>query len=154
MSNPLGCLKHFEKGSSRSEPRFEPDLSASPLCSKVALADSAENPFEASPHCSKVALADSVEDPLEASPLCSKVALADPVEDPLEASPLCSKVALADPVENPFEASPHRSKVALEDPGELIWLHDWVNRKACTIICSTWGAVSYTHLTLPTILLV
>ena len=42
------------------------------------------------PLCSKVALVDSVEDPLEASPLCSKVALADSVEDPLEASPLCS----------------------------------------------------------------
>ena len=39
--------------------------------------------------CSKVALADTVEDPLEASPLCSKVALADSVEGPLEASPLC-----------------------------------------------------------------
>ena len=48
----------------------------------------------ASPLCSKVALADSVEDPLEASPLCSKVALADSVEDPFEASPLCSKVAV------------------------------------------------------------
>ena len=36
-----------------------------------------EDPLEASPLCSKVALADSVEDPLEASPLCSKVALAD-----------------------------------------------------------------------------
>ena len=35
--------------------------------------------FEAPPLCSKVALADSVEDPLEASPLCSKVALADSV---------------------------------------------------------------------------
>ena len=44
----------------------------------------------AAPLHSKVALADSVEDPLEASPLCSKVALADSVEDPLEASPLCS----------------------------------------------------------------
>ena len=50
----------------------------------------------AAPLCSKVALLDSVEDPLEASPLCSKVALADLVEDPLEASPLYSKVALAD----------------------------------------------------------
>ena len=37
----------------------------------------------ASPLYSKVALADSVEDPLEASPLCSKVALADSSEDPL-----------------------------------------------------------------------
>ena len=36
----------------------------------------------ASPLRSKVALADSVEDPLEASPLCSKVALADSAEDP------------------------------------------------------------------------
>ena len=42
----------------------------------------------AAPLCSKVVLVDSVEDPLEASPLCSKVALADSVEDPLEASPL------------------------------------------------------------------
>ena len=61
---------------------FEDPLEASPLCSKVALADSAEDPLEASPLCSKVALAASVEDPLEASPLCSKVALADSVEDP------------------------------------------------------------------------
>ena len=69
---------------------------ASPLCSKVALADSVEDPLEAQPLCSKAALADSVEDPLEASPLCSKAALADSVEDPPEASPLCSKGALAD----------------------------------------------------------
>ena len=70
----------------------------------------------ASPLCSKVALADSVEDPLEASPLCSKVALADSVEDPLEASPLCSKVALANSAEaskltllkQPFEAEPQQ----------------------------------------------
>ena len=41
------------------------------------------------PPCSKVALADTVEDPLEAPPLCSKVALADPDGDPLEASPFC-----------------------------------------------------------------
>ena len=34
-------------------------------------------------HFSKVALADTVDDPLEASPLRSKVALADSVEDPL-----------------------------------------------------------------------
>ena len=64
---------------------------ASPLCSKVALADSVEDPPEASPLCSKVALADSVGDPLEASPLCSKVALTDSIEDPLEASPIFSK---------------------------------------------------------------
>ena len=57
-----------------------PPLEASPLCSKVALADSVDNPLEASALCSKVALADSAEDPLEASPLCSKVALPDLVE--------------------------------------------------------------------------
>ena len=62
MSDPLGCLKHFETGCSRSEPRFEADLSASALCSKAALADSVEDPLEASPLCSKVALADSIED--------------------------------------------------------------------------------------------
>ena len=38
-----------------------PPLEASPLCSKVALADSVDNPLEASALCSKVALADSVE---------------------------------------------------------------------------------------------
>ena len=65
--------------------------------------------FGASPLCSKVALADSVEDPLGASPLCSKVALADSVQDPLEASPLRSRVALADSVQDPLEASPLRS---------------------------------------------
>ena len=54
----------------------------------------------ASPLCSKVTLADSVEDPLEAPPLCSKAALADSVEDPLEASPLCCEVPLADSPEH------------------------------------------------------
>ena len=52
--------------------------------------------LEASPLCSKVALADSVEDPLEASPLCSEVALAGPFKDAMEA------VALADSVEDRF----------------------------------------------------
>ena len=68
---------------SSSNELFAETLEASPLYSKVALADSVEDALEASPLCSKVALADSVEDPLEASPLCSKVALTDSVADPL-----------------------------------------------------------------------
>ena len=51
----------------------------------------------ASPLCSKVALADSVEDPLEAPPLCSKVALADSVADPLDAPKLSSCPIKGDP---------------------------------------------------------
>ena len=84
MCNSSSCLKRFEQACSRFELKFQPRnlqaQEASPLCSKVALADSVEDPLEASPLCSKVALADSVEDPLEAPPLCSKVALADSVE--------------------------------------------------------------------------
>ena len=53
--------------------------------SPLGLFSSPLPPLEASPLCSKVALADSVEDPLEAPPLCSKVALVDSVENPLEA---------------------------------------------------------------------
>ena len=69
------------------------------------MAVSVEDPLEASPLCSKVALADSAEDPLEAPPLCSKIALADSAEDPLEAPPLCSKIPLADSVGDPPAAS-------------------------------------------------
>ena len=93
----------------------------SPLCSKLALADSVEDPREASPLCSKIALADSVEDPLEILPLCSKVALADSVGDPLEALPFCSKVALTDSVEDPLETSPLFSKRGVGgDEGERL----------------------------------
>ena len=79
----------------------------------TAVGSCATQGVEAPPLCSKVALADSVEDPLEAPPLCSKVALADSVEDPLEAPPLCSKAALADTVEEPLGGEASRLEESL-----------------------------------------